>query len=199
MKLKILFISLLMLNPQATYATEKLGNPFDVKVAAAKKGELGVPINLSAGLAIKKVKGKRVTTYYPVNVTVADFKVYDTNYDYRGEVIGHVPRYSYTLTVKNFNKAQEVVGVYTQLWCKNSENYSENWPYGFNGYQSLPPKTESSGTTIVALPLNVTSLKDCEQALVYIFPNYSFTPAQNKSAKFPTTVVIPIDPLFVTQ
>lgn len=187
-----------MLNPQATYATEKLGNPFDVKVATAKKGELGVPINLSAGLSVKKVKRKLVSTYYPINVTVSDFKAYDFNYDYRGDAIGYVPRYGYTLTVKNFNRSQEVVGVYTQLWCRNSINYADNWTTGFSGYQSLPPRTESSGTTITSLPLNVTSLKDCEQALIYIFPNYSFTPAQVKTAKFPTSVVIPIDPFLVT-
>jgi hypothetical protein len=189
----------LLLSPQASYATEKLGNPFDVKVAAAKKGELGVPINVSAGLTIKKVKKKWVSTYYPINVTVSDFKVYDSDIDYRGDAIGYVPRYGYTLTVKNFNKKEEVVGIYTQLWCKNSVNYAENWSNGFSAYQSLPPRTESSGTTIVNLPQGVNSLASCEQPFIYISPNYSFTTAQAKIAKFPVTVVIPIDPSLITQ
>ena len=188
-----------MLNPQASNATETLGNPFDVKVAAAKKGQFGVPVNVSAGLTIKKVKNKRVSTYFPINVTVADFKVYDTNYDYRGEAIGHVPRYGYTITLKNFSKAEEVVGVYTQLWCKNSGSYASNWSEGFDTYQSLPPRTENSGTTIVRLPSDVNSIGLCEQALLYIFPNFSFTTPQAKAAKFPITVVIPIDPTLVTQ
>ena len=94
----------LLLVPTASYATEKLANPFDVKVEAAKKGQMGVAINVAAGLTIKKVKNKRVSTYYPINVTVDDFKVYDLENDYRGEAIGYVPRYGYTLTVKNFNK-----------------------------------------------------------------------------------------------
>ena len=83
MRKQILFVVLcllasLLLNPQASSATEKLGNPFDVKVAAAKKGQMGVAINVSAGLTIKKVKKKWVSTYYPINVTVSDFKVYDS-------------------------------------------------------------------------------------------------------------------------
>ena len=105
-KILLVLLSLLssvLLNPQASYAYEKLGSPFDVKVAAAKKGELGVPINVSAGLTIKKVKKKWVSTYHPINVTVTDFKVYDTNYEYRGEAIGYVPRFGYTVTVKNFS------------------------------------------------------------------------------------------------
>ncbi len=189
----------LLLGPTASYATEKLASPFDVKVAAAKKGQMGVAINVSAGLTIKKVKNKRVSTYYPINVTVADFKVYDLESDYRGEAIGYVPRYGYTLTVKNFNKKEEVVGIYTQLWCKNSVNYAENWSNGFSAYQSLPPRTESSGTTIVNLPQGVNSLAACEQPFIYISPNYSFTTAQAKIAKFPVTVVIPIDPTLITQ
>jgi hypothetical protein len=190
---------LVLLNPQASYATEKLGNPFDVKVAAAKKAEIGVPFNVSAGLTIKKIKGKKVSTYHPINVTIADFKVYDTNYDYRGEAIGHVPRYGYTVTLKNFSKAEEIVGVYTQLWCKNSGSYASNWSEGFDPYPSLPPRTESSGTTIVRLPSDVNSLAECEQALIYIFPNFSFTSSQAKLAKFPITVAIPIDSTLITQ
>jgi hypothetical protein len=188
----------LLLNPQASNATETLGNPFDVKVAAAKKGQFGVPVNVSAGLTIKKVKKKWVSTYYPMNVTVTDFKVYDTNYDYRGEAIGHVPRYGYTITLKNFSKAQEVVGVYTQLWCKNSGSYASNWSEGFDTYQSLPPRTENSGTTIVRLPSDVNSLAACDQPLIYISSNFTFTTPQAKAAKFPITVVIPIDPALVT-
>ena len=204
MRKKILLLSLsllssLLLNPQASNATETLGNPFDVKVAAAKKGQFGVPINVSAGLTIKKVKKKWVSTYHPISVTVTDFKVYDTNYDYRGEAIGHVPRYGYTITLKNFSKAQEVVGVYTQLWCKNSGSYASNWSEGFDTYQSLPPRTESSGTTIVRLPPDVNSLATCEQPLIYISSNFTFTTAQAKIAKFPVTVVIPIDPTLITQ
>ena len=189
----------LLLGPMASYATEKLASPFDVKVAAAKKGQMGVAINVAAGLTIKKVKNKRVSTYYPINVTVADFKVYDLESDYRGEAIGYVPRYGYTLTVKNFNKTEEVVGIYTQLWCKNSVNYAENWSSGFSAYQSLPPRTESSGTTIVNLPQGINSLAACEQPLIYVLPNFTFTTAQAKIAKFPVTVVIPIDPTLVTQ
>ena len=204
MRKKILLLSLsllssLLLNPHASNATETLGNPFDVKVAAAKKGQFGVPINVSAGLTIKKVKKKWVSTYHPISVTVTDFKVYDTNYDYRGEAIGHVPRYGYTITLKNFSKAQEVVGVYTQLWCKNSGSYASNWSEGFDTYQSLPPRTESSGTTIVRLPQDVNSLATCEQPLIYISSNFTFTTAQAKIAKFPITVVIPIDPTLITQ
>jgi hypothetical protein len=201
-QIPLLLLSLLtsvLLSPQASYATEKLGNPFDVKVAAAKKAEFGVAFNVSAGLTIKKVKGKKVSTYYPINVTIADFKVYDTNYDYRGEIIGHVPRYGYTLTVKNFSKSEEIVGVYTQLWCKNSSNYADNWSGGFSANQSLPPRTENSGTTIVSLPLEVNSLSECEQPLIYVLPNFSFTTSQAKLAKFPVTVVIPIDPTLITQ
>jgi hypothetical protein len=189
----------LLLNPQASSATEKLGNPFDVKVAAAKKGQMGVAINVSAGLTIKKVKKKWVSTYYPINVTVSDFKVYDSDIDYRGDAIGYVPRYGYALTVKNFNKSEEVVGVYTQLWCRNSVNYAENWSSGFSAYQSLPPRTESSGTTIVNLPQGINSLAECEQPLIYVLPNFTFTTAQAKIAKFPVTVVIPIDPTLITQ
>lgn len=192
-------LSSLLLNPQVSYANEKLGNPFDVKVTAAKKGQLGVPINVSAGLTIKKVKAKRVSTYYPVNVTISDFKVFDTNYDYRDEAIGYVPRYGYTVSVKNFDKKEEVVGVYTQLWCKNSSKYASNWSEGFDSYPSLPPRTESSGTTIVRLPPEVNSLAECEQPLIYVFPNFTFTTAQAKIAKFPVTVVIPIDPTLITQ
>ena len=200
-KILLVLLSLLssvLLNPQASYAYEKLGSPFDVKVAAAKKGEFGVPINVSAGLTIKKVKKKWVSTYHPINVTISDFKVHDTDNDYRGDAIGYVPRYGYTLTVKNFNKTEEVVGVYTQLWCKNSVNYAENWSGGFSAYQSLPPRTENSGTTIVNLPQGINSLAACEQPLIYIFPNFSFTTPQAKAAKFPITVVIPIDPALVT-
>ena len=204
MRKKILLLSLsllssLLLNPQASNATETLGNPFDVKVAAAKKGQFGVPINVSAGLTIKKVKKKWVSTYHPISVTVTDFRVYDTNYDYRGEAIGHVPRYGYTITLKNFSKAQEVVGLYTQLWCKNSGSYASNWSEGFDTYQSLPPRTENSGTTIVRLPLDVNSLGACDQPLIYISSNFTFTTAQAKIAKFPVTVVIPIDPTLITQ
>jgi hypothetical protein len=204
MRKQILFVVLcllasLLLNPQASSATEKLGNPFDVKVAAAKKGQMGVSINVSAGLTIKKVKKKWVSTYYPINVTVSDFKVYDSDIDYRGDAIGYVPRYGYALTVKNFNKSEEVVGVYTQLWCRNSVNYAENWSSGFSAYQSLPPRTESSGTTIVNLPQGINSLAECEQPLIYVLPNFTFTTAQAKIAKFPVTVVIPIDPALVTQ
>ena len=189
----------LLLNPQAAYATEKLGSPFDVKVAAAKKSTFGVPFNVSAGLTIKKVKRKNVSTYHPINVTIADFKVHDTNYDYRGEAIGYVPRFSYTVTIKNFSKSEEIVGIYTQLWCKNSGSYATNYSEGFDPYQSLPPRTESSGTTIVRLPADVNSLAACEQALLYIYPNFSFTTPQAKAAKFPITVVIPIDPALVVQ
>ena len=204
MRKKILMVLLsllssLLLSPQASYATEKLGNPFDVKVAAAKKGEFGVPINVSAGLTIKKVKKKWVSTYHPINVTVTDFKVYDTNYDYRGEAIGYVPRFGYTVTVKNFSKTQEIVGIFTQLWCKNSGSYATNYSEGFDPYPSLPPRTESSGTTIVRLPPDVNSLSACEQPLIYIYPNFTFTTAQAKIAKFPVTVVIPIDPTLITQ
>ena len=188
-----------LLHPGQSQAVEKLGNPFDVKIAAAKKGVFDVPINISAGLTIKKVKKKNVSTYYPINVTVSDFKVYDSNNDYRSDAIGYVPRYGYTLTVKNFNKVVEVVGIYTQLWCKNSVNYAENWSSGFSAYQSLPPRTESSGTTIVNLPQGINSLSECEQPVIYIFPNFSFTPAQTKLAKFPVTVAIPIDPTLVIQ
>jgi hypothetical protein len=194
----VILTSVLM-SPESSRATEKLGNPFDVKVAAAKKAELGVPFNLSAALTVKKVKGKKVSTYHPINVTIAEFKVYDTNYDYRGEAIGYIPRYGYTVTLKNFGKAQEVVGIYTQLWCKNSGSYATNWSEGFDPYPSLPPRTESSGTTIVRLPSDVNSLALCEQPLIYIFPNFSFTTSQAKFAKFPVTVVIPIDPALVTQ
>ena len=77
-QIPLLLLSLLtsvLLSPQASYATEKLGNPFDVKVAAAKKAEFGVAFNVSAGLTIKKVKGKKISTYYPINVTISDFKV----------------------------------------------------------------------------------------------------------------------------
>jgi hypothetical protein len=193
-----LFASL-VLSPQVSSAAEKLGNPFDVKVAAAKKGQFGVPINVSAGLTIKKVKGKKVSTYFPINVTVADFKVYDTEFEYRGDEIGFVPRYGYTVTVKNFNKTKEVVGVYTQLWCKNSSSYASNYSEGFDPYPSLPPRTESAGTTIVRLPPDVNSLAACEQPLIYVYPNFTFTTAQAKIAKFPITVVIPIDPALVTQ
>jgi hypothetical protein len=182
-----------LLSSQTSYANEKLGNPFDVKVAAAKQGQFGVPINVAAGLTIKKVKGKRVSTYHPINVTIADFKVHDTEFEYRGETVGFVPRYSYTVTIKNFSKSQEVVGVYTQLWCKNSGNYAGNYSEGFDSASSLPMRTENSGSTIVRLPQDINSLATCEQALIYIFPNFSFTAAQTKSAKFPTTVVIPID------
>ncbi len=188
-----------LLNPVEIHAAEKLGNPFDVKVAAAKKGQFGVPINVSAGLTIKKVKGKWVSTYYPINVTIADFKVFDTNFDYRGETIGYVPRYGYTVTVKNFGKTEEVVGVYTQLWCKNSGSYATNYSEGFDPYPSLPPRTESTGTTIVRLPSDVNSLAECVQPLIYIYPNFSFTTPQAKVAKFPITVVIPIDPTLVAQ
>jgi len=201
-QIALLVLSLLaslLLNPQVANATEKLGNPFDVKVAAAKKGQMGVAINVSAGLTIKKVKKKWVSTYYPINVTVSDFKVYDSDTDYRGDAIGYVPRYGFALTVKNFNKTEEVVGVYTQLWCKNSVNYAENWSSGFSAYQSLPPRTESSGTTIVNLPQGINSLAACEQPLIYVLPNFTFTTAQAKIAKFPVTVVIPIDPTLVTQ
>jgi hypothetical protein len=45
----------------------------------------------------------------------------------------------------------------------------------------------------------VNSLAACEQALLYIYPNFSFTAPQAKAAKFPITVVIPIDPALVTQ
>ena len=204
MRNKILLAALallasLLLSPQAANATEKLGNPFDVKVAAAKKGQLGVAINVSAGLTIKKVKKKWVSTYYPINVTISDFKVYDSNTDYRDETIGYLPRYGYTVTVKNFDKTEEVVGVYTQLWCKNSSKYASNWSEGFDSYPSLPPRTESSGTTIVRLPPDVNSLSACEQPLIYVFPNFTFSAAQAKIAKFPVTVVIPIDPTLVTQ
>ena len=178
-------------------SAEKLGNPFDVKVAAAKKVAFGVAQDMSANLTIKKVKKKLVSTYYPINVTVSDFKVNDVTTDWRGDAIGYIPRYSYTLTVKNFNKKEEVVGVYSQLWCKNSGNYAENWSQGFSAYQTLPPLTESSGTTIVSLPQDVTSLAACEQPLIYLFPNYSFTLAQSKKAKFPTSLVVPIDPTLV--
>jgi hypothetical protein len=191
-------LSSLLLSPQTSYATEKLGSPFDVKVAAAKKSELGVPFNLSAGLTIKKVKRKTVSTYHPINVTISDFKVHDTENDYRGDAIGFVPRYGYTVTVKNFSKTQEIVGIYTQLWCKNSANYASNYGEGFDPYPSLPPRTENSGTTIVRLPADVNSIAACEQALLYIFPNFSFTTPQAKAAKFPITVVIPIDPALVT-
>ena len=189
----------LLFNPQTAYATEKLGSPFDVKVAAAKKSALGTPFNVSAWLTIKKVKRKNVSTYFPINVTIADFKVHDTNYDYRGEAIGYVPRFSYIVTVKNFSKSQEIVGIYTQLWCKNSGSYATNYSEGFDPYQSLPPRTESSGTTIVRLPADVNSLAACEQALLYIYPNFSFTTPQAKASKFPITVVIPIDPALVVQ
>ena len=192
-------LSSLLFNPQAAYATEKLGSPFDVKVAAAKKSELGVPFNVSAGLTIKKVKRKNVSTYHPINVTISDFKVNDTETDYRGDAIGYVPRYSYTVTLKNFGRSEEVVGVYTQLWCKNSPNFANNWSAGFATYPSLPPRTESSGTSIVQLPEGVTSLATCEQAMLYIFPNFSFTTPQTKAAKFPVTVVIPIDPALIVQ
>lgn len=191
-------LSSLLLSPQASYATEKLGSPFDVKVAAAKKSELGVPFNVSAGLTIKKVKKKWVSTYHPINVTVSDFKVHDTDIDYRGDAIGYVPRYSYSVTVKNFSKSEEIVGIYTQLWCKNSVNFASNWSEGFDPHPSLPPRTENSGTTIVRLPADVNSIAACEQALLYIFPNFSFTTPQAKAAKFPITVVIPIDPALVT-
>jgi hypothetical protein len=189
----------LLLNPQKSFAYEKLSSPFDVKVAAAKKSELGVAFNVSAGLTIKKVKRKNVSTYHPINVTIADFKVHDTNYDFRGDAIGYVPRFSYTVTVKNFSKSEEIVGIFTQLWCKNSANYASNWSEGFDPYPSLPPRTENSGTTIVRLPADVNSLAACEQALLYIYPNFSFTTPQAKAAKFPITVVIPIDPARVTQ
>ncbi len=189
----------LLFNPQTSFAYEKLGSPFDVKVAAAKKSELGVAFNVSAGLTIKKVKRKNVSTYHPINVTIADFKVHDTNYDFRGDAIGYVPRFSYTVTVKNFSKSEEIVGIYTQLWCKNSGSYATNYSEGFDPYQSLPPRTESSGTTIVRLPADVNSLAACEQALLYIYPNFSFTTPQAKAAKFPITVVIPIDPALVVQ
>jgi hypothetical protein len=192
-------ISTSILSVPSSSATEKLGNPFDVKVAAAKKFEIGTSFNVSAGLTIKKIKGKKVSTYHPINVTIADFKVYDTNYDYRGEAIGHIPRYGYTVTLKNFSKAEEVVGIYTQLWCKNSGSYATNWSEGFDPYPSLPPRTESSGTTIVRLPSDVNSLALCEQPLIYIFPNFSFTSSQAKLAKFPITVAIPIDPTLVNQ
>lgn len=193
-----LMVSLLS-NPVASNATEKLANPFDVKVAAAKKGQLGVPINVSAGLTIKKVKRKNVSTYHPINVTIADFKIYDSNTDYRGDAIGYVSRYGFTVTVKNFSKSEEVVGIFTQLWCKNSPRYGENWSAGFSAYSSLPPRTETSGTTIVQLPEGVTSLAECEQPLIYIFPNFTFTTPQAKAAKFPVTVVIPIDPTLIIQ
>ena len=192
-------LSSLLLSPQASYAYEKLGSPFDVKVAAAKKSELGVAFNVSAGLTIKKVKKKWVSTYYPINVTVSDFRIHDTDNDYRGDAIGYVPRYSYTVTVKNFSKSEEIVGIYTQLWCKNSANFASNWSEGFDPHPSLPPRTENSGTTIVRLPADVNSLAACEQAMLYIFPNFSFTTPQTKAAKFPVTVVIPIDPALVTQ
>jgi hypothetical protein len=195
----VTFLISLLSNPAASNATEKLGNPFDVKVAAAKKSAWGVPFNVSAGLTIKKVKRKNVSTYHPINVTIADFKVHDTNYDFRGDAIGYVPRFSYTVTVKNFSKSEEIVGIYTQLWCKNSGSYATNYSEGFDPYQSLPPRTESSGTTIVRLPADVNSLAACEQALLYIYPNFSFTTPQAKAAKFPITVVIPIDPALVTQ
>lgn len=204
MRKQILLVTLsllasLLLNPQVANATEKLGNPFDVKVAAAKKGQFGVAINVSAGLTIKKVKKKWVSTYYPINVTVADFKVYDTEFEYRGDAIGYVPRYGLTVTVKNYNKTEEVVGVYTQLWCRNSGSYATNYSEGFDPYPSLPPRTESSGTAILRLPADVNSLSACEQPLIYIFPNFTFSAAQAKIAKFPVTVVIPIDPTLVTQ
>ena len=192
-------IASLIPSAQAAHATEKLRNPFDVKVAAAKKGQLGVPIDVAAGLTIKKVKRKNVSTFHPVNVTIADFKVYDSNTDYRGDAIGYVSRYGFTVTLKNFGKSEEVVGIYTQLWCKNSPRYGENWSAGFSTYPSLPPRTESSGTTIVQLPEGVTSLAECEQPLIYIYPNFSFTTPQAKAAKFPVTVVIPIDPALVIQ
>jgi hypothetical protein len=192
-----LMVSLLS-NPVASDATEKLANPFDVKVAAAKKVQFGVPFDISAGLTIKKVKRKNVSTYHPINVTIADFKVYDSNTDYRGDAIGYVSRYGFTVTLKNFGRTEEVVGIFTQLWCKNSPRYGENWPAGFSTYPSLPPRTESSGTTIVQLPEGVTSLAECEQPLIYIYPNFSFTTPQAKAAKFPVTVVIPIDPKQVT-
>ena len=194
----ISLLASLLVNQVPSQASEKLANPYDVKVAAAKKGEFGVPINLSAGLTFKKVKRKTVSTYHPINITVTDFKTYDTLTDFRGDAIGYVPRYGYTLTVKNFSKSEEIVGVYTQLWCKNSPRYSENWSSGFSAYSSLPPRTESSGTTIVQLPEGVTSLATCEQPLIYVFPNFSFTTTQAKTAKFPTTVVIPIDPTLIT-
>ena len=204
MRKKILLVLLsllssLLLSPQASYAYEKLGSPFDVKVAAAKKSELGVPFNVSAGLTIKKVKKKWVSTYHPINVTVSDFKVHDRDNDFRGDAIGYVPRYSYSVTVKNFSKSEEIVGIYTQLWCKNSVNFASNWSEGFDPHPSLPPRTENSGTTIVRLPADVNSIAACEQALLYIFPNFSFTTPQAKAAKFPITVVIPIDPTLVTQ
>ena len=189
----------MLLAPQAAHSNEKLRNPFDVKVAAAKKGQLGVPIDVAAGLTIKKVKRKNVSTYHPINVTISDFKVYDSNTDYRGDAIGYVSRYGFTVTLKNFGKSEEVVGIYTQLWCKNSPRYGENWSAGFSTYPSLPPRTESSGITIVQLPEGVTTLAECEQPLIYIFPNFSFTTPQAKAAKFPVTVVIPIDPTLVTQ
>ena len=113
-----LMVSLLS-NPVASDATEKLANPFDVKVAAAKKVQFGVPFDISAGLTIKKVKRKNVSTYHPINVTIADFKVYDSNTDYRGDAIGYVSRYGFTVTLKNFGRTEEVVGIFTQLWCKN--------------------------------------------------------------------------------
>jgi len=47
------------------------------------------------------------------------------------------------------------------------------------------------------LPQDVTSLAACEQPLIYITPNYSFTLAQSKKAKFPTSLVVPIDPPLV--
>ena len=192
-------VASVLLAPQAAHSNEKLRNPFDVKVAAAKKGQLGVSIDVAAGLTIKKVKRKNVSTYHPINVTISDFKVYDSNTDYRGDAIGYVSRYGFTVTLKNFGKSEEVVGIYTQLWCKNSPRYGENWSAGFSTYPSLPPRTESSGITIVQLPEGVTTLTECEQPLIYIFPNFSFTTAQAKIAKFPVTVVIPIDPTLVTQ
>jgi hypothetical protein len=201
-QIALLVLSLLaslLLSPQASNAVEKLGSPFDVKVAAAKKGQFGVAINVSAGLTIKKIKGKKVSTYFPINVTVADFKVYDTEFEYRGDMIGYVPRYGITVTVKNFNKSEEVVGVFTQLWCKNSGSYATNYSEGFDPYPSLPPRTESSGTSILRLPPDVNSLSACEQPLIYIYPNFTFSAAQAKIAKFPITVVIPIDPTLVTQ
>jgi hypothetical protein len=181
------------LNPQSVHAAEKLGNPFDVKVAAAKQGQFGVPLNISAGLTIKRIKGKNVSTYYPINITVSDFKVHDTNYDYRGEATGFVPRFSYAVSVKNFHKSVEVVGVYTQLWCRNSGNYGGNYSEGFDSASSLPARTENSGISITRLPQDITSLANCEQALIYIFPNFTFTSGQAKKAKFPITAVIPID------